>query len=136
MSKQLLKIKNLKKVYYSKLDEIEAISDVSFDIFEGEFVSIVGPSGCGKSTLLNILTSMDTKTSGEIKLKDNIKLGYMLQSDSLLPWKNVIENATIGLDIKKLNTLENKNYVDYLLNTYGLGEFKNKKTSISFSHCF
>lgn len=127
MSKQLLKIKNLKKVYYSKLDEIEAISDVSFDIFEGEFVSIVGPSGCGKSTLLNILTSMDTKTSGEIKLKDNIKLGYMLQSDSLLPWKNVIENATIGLDIKKLNTLENKNYVDYLLNTYGLGEFKNKK---------
>ena len=63
MSKQLLKIKNLKKVYYSKLDEIEAISDVSFDIFEGEFVSIVGPSGCGKSTLLNILTSMDTKTS-------------------------------------------------------------------------
>jgi len=129
MSKQLLKIKNLKKVYYSKLDEIEAISDVSFDIFEGEFVSIVGPSGCGKSTLLNILTSMDTKTSGEIKLKDNIKLGYMLQSDSLLPWKNVIENATIGLDIKKLNTLENKNYVDYLLNTYGLGEFKNKKTT-------
>ena len=65
---KLLSIKNLNKVYYSKKDEIEAIKDITFDIYEGEFVSIVGPSGCGKSTLLNILTNMDTKTKGTIEL--------------------------------------------------------------------
>ena len=68
---KLLSIKNLNKVYYSKKDEIEAIKDITFDIYEGEFVSIVGPSGCGKSTLLNILTNMDTKTKGTIELNKN-----------------------------------------------------------------
>ena len=64
---KLLSIKNLNKVYYSKKDEIEAIKDISFDLYEGEFVSIVGPSGCGKSTLLNILTNMDNKKKNKNK---------------------------------------------------------------------
>jgi len=99
MSKQLLKIKNLKKVYYSKLDEIEAISDVSFDIFEGEFVSIVGPSGCGKSTLLNILTSMDTKTSGEIKLKDKtLNISALFIYIGFTPNTDFLTNTNIKLD--------------------------------------
>lgn len=67
---KLLSIKNLTKVYYSKKDEIEAIKDISFDLNEGEFVSIVGPSGCGKSTLLNILTGMDHETKGTIEFKN------------------------------------------------------------------
>lgn len=127
MKNKLLSIRNLTKVYYSKKDEIEAIKDITLDLYEGEFVSIVGPSGCGKSTLLNILTGMDTKTSGEIIFKkDDIKLGYMLQSDSLLPWRTVFDNACLGLEIKQEKTKENTFYVEKLLNTYGLGEFKDK----------
>ena len=123
---KLLSIKNLNKVYYSKKDEIEAIKDITFDIYEGEFVSIVGPSGCGKSTLLNILTNMDTKTKGTIELNKNLKLGYMLQSDSMLPWKKVIDNALLGLEIKKEKNTENIQYVRGLFKKYGLSNFLNK----------
>ena len=124
---KLLSIKNLTKVYYNKKDEIEAIKDISFDLYEGEFVSIVGPSGCGKSTLLNILTDMDNKTSGDINLKENLKLGYMLQSDSMLSWKKVIDNALLGLEIKKEKTEENIKYVKDLFKKYGLKEFMDKR---------
>ncbi len=123
---KLLSIKNLSKVYYNKKEETEAIKDISFDLYEGEFVSIVGPSGCGKSTLLNILTNMDTLTKGKIELKDNLKLGYMLQSDSMLSWRKVIDNALLGLEIKKEKTEENINYVKNLFKKYGLAEFMEK----------
>ena len=124
---KLLSIKNLNKVYYSKKDEIEAIKDITFDLQKGEFISIVGPSGCGKSTLLNILTGMDHKTKGKVVFNNsNIKLGYMLQSDSMLPWKKVIDNALLGLEIKKEKTKENITYVKNLFKKYGLEEFMNK----------
>ena len=122
---KLLAINNLQKKYYTKTCEILAIKDLSFDLYEGEFISIVGPSGCGKSTFLNILTNLDDLTKGTITYyKDNLKIGYMLQSDSLLDWKTILENALIGLEIKKIKTKENILYVNNLLDTYGLGEFK------------
>lgn len=126
---KILSIKDLTKVYYSKKDEIEAIKNISFDIYEGEFVSIVGPSGCGKSTLLNILTNMDTKTNGEIILDKDVKLGYMLQSDSMLNWRSIMDNVTLGLEIKREKNKENIEYVKRLLETYGLLEFENKNPS-------
>ena len=127
MKNKLLTIKYFHKVYYSKNAEIEAIKNITFDLYEGEFISIVGPSGCGKSTFLNILTKMDNLTSGEIIFSNpNLKFGYMLQSDSLLPWKTVFENAILGLEIKKIKNNTNLNYVHKLLNTYGLKDFKDK----------
>ena len=122
----LLSIKNLNKVYYKKKEKTESIKDISFDLYEGEFICIVGPSGCGKSTLLNILTQMDHKTGGNIELKDNLKLGYMLQSDSMLEWKKVLDNALLGLEIKKEKTKENIEYVKCLFKKYGLEEFMDK----------
>lgn len=127
MKNKLLKINNLSKVYYSGKTEVKAIEDITFELFEGEFLSIVGPSGCGKSTLLNILTNMDSKTSGNIRFfKDNLKLGYMLQSDSLLSWRTVFDNAALGLEITRTKTKENLVYVNNLLDTYGLQDFKDK----------
>lgn len=123
---KLLSVKSLNKVYYNKKEETEAIKDISFDLYEGEFISIVGPSGCGKSTLLNILTGMDHLTKGTIDLKENLKLGYMLQSDSMLEWKKVIDNALLGLEIKREKTEENKNYVKGLFQKYGLSDFLDK----------
>lgn len=130
MKNKLLSIRNLSKVYYSKESEVEAIKDISFDLYEGEFVSIVGPSGCGKSTLLNILNNMDYKTNGDILfIKDGIKLGYMLQSDSLLSWRTVLDNACLGLEVKHEKTKENIDYVKNLLKTYGLNDFQDKYPS-------
>ncbi len=124
---KLLSINNLHKVYYSKNNALEAIKDISFDINENEFITVVGPSGCGKSTLLNILTDMENLTSGTITYHiPNLKFGYMLQSDAMLDWLNVFKNATIGLDIKKIKTAENIAYTKNLLESYGLKDFLNK----------
>ncbi len=124
---KLLTIKDLKKVYYSEEKEIEAINNLSFSVYDSEFISIVGPSGCGKSTLLNILTNMSSKTSGSIiENKPNLKFGYMLQSDAMLPWRTIYENILLGLELQKKKTKENLAYVDHLLKTYGLEEFKDE----------
>lgn len=118
----ILTIKNLNKIYHTKNSETKAIEDFSFELNDNEFIAIVGPSGCGKSTILNILANLDNKSNGEIILKDNIKLGYMLQQDALFNWKTVLDNCLLGLEINKMN---NKDYVLKLLNTYGLKDFIN-----------
>lgn len=124
--KKILEITNLSKKYHTKKEEIDAIDNISFDIYEGEFVSIVGPSGCGKSTVLSILCNLIDKSDGNISILNGYNISYMLQSDSLLPFKTVLDNCLIGLKIKGLDSIENKKYVIKLLNTYGLGDFINK----------
>ena len=122
---KIIEIKNLCKKYYSKDKEILAIDNIDLDVYEGEFLAIVGPSGCGKSTLLNIIGGIDNKTSGEVKVIGNKKIGYMLQSDCLFSWLTILDNALLGLKIKGLLTEENITYVKQLLNEYGLSEFIN-----------
>lgn len=123
---KILEIKNLSKNYQTIKGEIKAIDDISFALENEEVLCIVGSSGCGKSTLLNILAGLDTKTSGEIKIKDGAKLGYMLQEDALFPWLNILDNACLGLDIEKKKTKDNIEFVKGLLIKYGLGDFLEK----------
>ena len=109
------------------MNEIEAIKDINLEVSEGKFIVIVGPSGCGKSTLLSILANLDIKSGGEINFsRDNIKVGYMLQKDSLFPWLNILDNCLLGLKIKGTVSDEDKRYVIKLLDMYGLSEFKYK----------
>lgn len=125
--KPILKILKLKKSYHDINSEIEAIKDITIDINKNEFLSIVGPSGCGKSSLLSILADIEKKSSGEIIFeKENLKIGYMLQKDSLFPWRTILENCLIGLEIEKNITKEKKEKVISLLNKYGLKDFINK----------
>lgn len=129
---KMLDVKNLSKKYQGKESEILAIDNVSFNIEEGEFVSIIGPSGCGKSTLLSMIAGLEAKTVGEVYIDgekiENIseKVGYMLQKDCLLEWKNVINNTMFGLDLKKDKSNNSRKYVEELLKKYDLYEFKNK----------
>jgi len=125
---KVLEVSNLKKYYHTTSEEILALDDISFDVEDGEFISIVGPSGCGKSTILSILSNLIDKSSGEIKI-NNKSIAYMLQSDSLLPFLTILDNALIGLKVTKKLTEENKEYVIDLLNTYGLGDFLDKYPS-------
>ena len=129
MNKNLLEIKDLTKIYHTKNGEIKAIDNISFNLYEKEFLCIVGSSGCGKSTLLNILANLDEKSDGQIKKNKNLKIGYMLQEDALFPWLTILENATLGLEIKKIKTKENIEYVKELLTKYGLKDFINKYPS-------
>lgn len=125
----ILKIKNLKKIYHTKKEEILAVEDFSFDLKEGEFVSIVGPSGCGKSTILSILCGLSSYSKGSIEYNENINIGYMLQDDSLLDFRTILSNCLLGLEIKKELNDESKNYVIELLKTYGLEDFINSYPS-------
>ena len=125
--KKILEIKDLSKDYFTEKGETKAIKNITLDVYENEFLSIVGSSGCGKSTLLNILAYLDIPTSGYFKYKkENPIIGYMLQEDALLPWLNILDNALLGLKIKKKLTKENKEYVINLLKTYGLEDFLHK----------
>ena len=120
---KIIDVKNLNKKYYTKEKEIIAIDDISLDIYEGEFLAIVGPSGCGKSTFLNIIGGIDTKSGGNVIIKNSVKIGYMLQSDCLFSWLNILDNCLLGLKINGMITKENIEYVKNLINTYGLHEF-------------
>ena len=122
---KILNIKNLRKIYHTKRDETLAIDNFSFDLKKGEFVSIVGPSGCGKSTILSIIVGLLEPSSGEIEYGDNIKIGYMLQDDSLFEFRTILKNCLLGLEINHDLTDENKEYVIKLLKTYGLKDFLN-----------
>ena len=126
---EILKVSNLRKVYHTKNSEILALKDINFSINKGEIVSIVGPSGCGKSTILSILSGIVDKSFGSVIVKDNSNLSYMLQDDALLPFRTILDNCLIGLEIKSMLTEERKNYVLKLLKDYGLEDFIDKYPS-------
>ena len=119
----VLEVKNLKKIYHTKERETLAVEDFNFNLKEGDFVAIVGPSGCGKSTILSVLCGLEEKSGGEIILKKDAKIGYMLQQDSLFEWRNILDNCLLGLEINKNLNNETKEHVINLLNTYGLKDF-------------
>lgn len=132
---KILEVKNVSKKYQNKEGEVLAIENVNFTVNEGEFVSIIGPSGCGKSTLLSIIAGLEEKTEGEIYIEGeqvegiSPKIGYMLQRDCLLDWKNILSNTLFGLELKNKVTKENKEYVEGLLKKYNLYDFRNKYPS-------
>ena len=123
---KVLEVKHLKKIYHTEKEEITAIEDLDFFFFLNEFIAIVGPSGCGKSTILSILSGLIPASSGNISIKDNYHIAYMLQEDSLLPYLTILDNCLLGLRIRGELTDDNKNYVIHLLETYGLKEFINQ----------
>lgn len=121
---KLLEINNISKTFNTLNGEINAIKSISFDVNNEDFIAIVGSSGCGKSTLLNIISGLLEKTNGTIKFyKENPVIGYMLQEDALLPYLNILDNATLGLSLKKIKTKKNIEYTKKLLETYGLRDF-------------
>ena len=126
---KLLKITNLKKIYHTKNKEIEAISDFSLTLNANEFIALVGPSGCGKSTILKILSGIEEKSDGKVEIKENTKLGYMLQEDSLFDWLTIKENCLLGLKIQNILNNETEKNVLRLLETYGLKDFINSYPS-------
>lgn len=131
----ILEVKDISKKYQNKDGEILAIENINFEIKKGEFVSIIGPSGCGKSTLLSIIAGLEEKTTGKIYIEGeevkeiSSKVGYMLQKDCLLEWRNILNNTLLGLEIKGKINDKNKQYVESLLKKYNLYEFKDKYPS-------
>ncbi|MBQ8472033.1 MAG: ABC transporter ATP-binding protein [Bacilli bacterium] len=129
MQENILSIRNLKKIYHDINGETVAIDDLNLDVKDKEILAIVGPSGCGKSTLLSILANLEKESDGSILFNGRKKIGYMLQNDSLMPWRTIFENSIIGLEISNSLTKENISKVHELLDKYGLSDFKDKYPS-------
>ena len=121
----ILEIKNLYKNYQTKEKEINVLQNINIKIKQGDFLAIVGPSGAGKSTLLSIIAGLEELSSGKIIKNENIKIGYMLQKDYLMPYLTILDNCLIGLKIQKECTKENINKTKELLKKYGLGNYIN-----------
>lgn len=118
----IVSIEGVSLRYHSISGETPAVSHLDLSVEEGEFIAIVGPSGCGKSTILSMLAGLLSPSEGSIKIDGTI--GYMLQKDYLLHWRNIRSNALLGLEIQKKLTAETIAYVDMLLQKYGLAEFR------------
>ena len=129
MQENILSIRNLKKIYHDINGETIAINDLNLDVKDKEILAIVGPSGCGKSTLLSILANLEKESDGNILFNGRKKIGYMLQNDSLMPWRTIFENSIIGLEISNNLTKENISKVHELLDKFGLSDFKDKYPS-------
>ncbi len=133
--KEMLNINHLSYSYHSLKGETNAIADISFRVFDGEFVAFVGPSGCGKSTLLSLIAGLLTPTSGSILINNmdaksaGKNIGYMLQKDHLLEWRSTIKNLTLGLEIQNKLTESSYIMINQMLSTYGLVKFQNAKPS-------
>jgi len=109
-----------------------ALSNVSFQVRPSEFVAIIGPSGCGKSTMLRIISGLLAATEGEIKL-DSLPvkrvpegIGFLFQSDALLPWKTALENVTVGAVLAGRSRREAESESRSLLHELGLAKALDK----------
>lgn len=122
-----ISVNHLSKIYHGQ-SEILALNDLNFEIKEEEFVSIVGPSGCGKSTLLRILAGLESRTSGTISLRGNqvsclTDIGIVFQSPNLLPWRRVMDNVLLPVDLLGLDRTRYRDMAMELMKLTGLADF-------------
>jgi NitT/TauT family transport system ATP-binding protein len=113
---------------------VEAVKDVSLEVPSGDFVTIVGPSGCGKSTLLNavagLLDPAECDVEGHIEIDGrrpgtrSLRIGYVFQRDTLLPWRTILDNVQLGLEIRRVARAERVRARE-LLALVGLDGFEN-----------
>jgi len=108
---------------------VRALTDVSLDVFYGEFISIVGPSGCGKSTLLRIIAGLESIQEGTIRFADDknidMNTGFVFQDSNLLPWRTVIDNTVLPLELAKQDSTEYYKKAKDLLEMVELAEYVN-----------
>ncbi|WP_379970170.1 ABC transporter ATP-binding protein [Ectobacillus sp. sgz5001026] len=108
------------------------LQDLDFQIEQGEFISIIGPSGCGKSTIFRLLTGLEETNKGSITIQDvtvsrgSRAVGYMPQSDLLLPWRSILENAAISLECQGMKKKKAQEKVIEYLEKFGLQGYENK----------
>jgi len=128
----VIAVKGLRKEYPAARGTIVALEDIDFDVAEGELVAIVGPSGCGKSTLLKIVAGLLPATSGEIRLRSlpvtgpRNDIGVVFQSPVLFPWRTVLDNVLLPVDVQRLGRAKHRGRALDLLKLVGLSGFEDR----------
>jgi ABC-type nitrate/sulfonate/bicarbonate transport system ATPase subunit len=127
-----IELRNLAKTFnLPQGQKRHVVNDVSFSAQPGEFVAVIGPSGCGKSTMFNIMAGLETPTSGDILVDGQIATGesehfaYMPQKDLLFPWRTILENTALGLQVRGMRKKDARAKAAQLFSTFGLSGFEN-----------
>lgn len=127
-----VRVESVTKTYRTKGDSIHAVESADLEINPGEFVSLVGPSGCGKSTLLKMIAGLETYDSGSIMINDEPAsagrrdTGIMLQSATMLPWRTVLENVLLPIQVMGLDMTAARARARELLALVDLEGFENR----------
>lgn len=128
----LLEFRDLTKIYETRGGPILAVDNMSLEVRNGEFLTIVGPSGCGKSTVLNMLAGLEAPTGGSILLggrpvdENRMKIGYVMQNDNLYPWRTLTKNVEFPLEIRGFPAEERSRIAREYLRKVKLEGFEDK----------
>jgi NitT/TauT family transport system ATP-binding protein len=131
-SRSLIQLRDVSKTYQSKDGPMQSLRPLSFDIREGDFVSVVGPSGCGKSTLLKLVAGLLPISSGELTLAGSRiegpqkNVGIVFQSAVLLAWRNVLDNILLQAEMRNLPMAPARARALQLVEMAGLKGFEKK----------
>lgn len=125
----IIQVEGLRKSFTRRGQTSLAIDRIDLAIEEGSFVTIAGPSGCGKSTMLSIVAGLETPTSGNVLYRGQpvreprMDVGYLTQKDTLMPWRNIIHNVEMPLEIRGANPAERRRRAETLIQLVGLKGF-------------
>ncbi|WP_211747888.1 ABC transporter ATP-binding protein [Paenibacillus sp. Marseille-Q4541] len=127
----LIEMNDITHVYVTEREAKLTIESLHLKVEQGDFISLVGPSGCGKTTILSMIAGLLFPTKGEVRLSGEIikapspKVGYMLQQDYLYPWRTIMENIQIGLEITGQFTNDSVTKISDMLANMGLSGTEN-----------
>lgn len=125
----VVSVRDVSLNYFTPERETLALENINLSVLKGDFVAIVGSSGCGKSTLLSLVAGLIFPSSGQIDVfgkkvaSPSPRVGYMLQKDTLLEWRTVIDNVVLGPELMRRNLVEARARARELLQSYGMGDF-------------
>ncbi len=128
-----ISVEHVSQVFRSRRARLHALDDISLEIREHEFITLVGRSGCGKSTLLRIIAGLLPATSGEVRIGDRRVTGaradvsLMFQRSALLPWRNVLQNVLLPAQILGLDRRVSRKRAEELLALAGLEGFESRR---------
>jgi NitT/TauT family transport system ATP-binding protein len=128
----MLEFGNISFSFSGRRGTVDVLRDVSFACREDEIVAVIGPSGCGKSTLLSLATGLRKPSSGEVLIDGKVvkgsdpRLGMLFQQTTLLPWRSVVENVELGLEIRGEPKAARRQRAVSLMAQYGLAGFERK----------
>lgn len=124
VAKVKLSVKNLSKEFNNAKDTVKVLDDVSFDVYENEFLVILGPGQCGKTVLLNSIAGMEKVESGSVELFDEDSVGFVFQRYALLAWKNVLKNVAAPLKFRGVDKKTRFEIAEKYIKLVGLEGFE------------
>ena len=129
-----LRLRNVDVVFHTEEQPVQALSDVTLEVGEGEFVALLGPTGCGKSTLLRVVSDLEHPSAGLVEVRGRPaadarranEFGFVFQEPALLPWRSALGNVMLPLEVVKYPDGERRARCEALLGMVGLSKFVNR----------